>query len=69
MILIGQIAMTIGICCNTAAIIMLVRTYCSVQKSSRLLQEQIDRLYMNEIREKINGTGIPSMAEDTEVAE
>ena len=75
MSLFAQISLTIGLAFNTISIILLINSLARQNRrilNSEMLQEGLERqvleLSMIELRRK-HGTGIPRMAEDTEVAE
>ena len=67
MSLIAQIALTIGMMANTASIIGLIRSNSRMNK--RINEIHMQCVYLSIDIGKSYGTGIPSMAEDTKVAE
>jgi hypothetical protein len=67
MTLISQIALTTGIMANTISIIGLIRAHSKMNK--RLNEIHMQCVYLSIDIGRKYGTGIPSMAEDTEVGE
>lgn len=63
-----HLCMAIGIVGNAVSMIFMLKIWRSYDVSLELLQQQVFELCVREIGRKY-GTGIPSMAEDTEVAE
>lgn len=71
MSVIGQAALTIGLMANTISILMLIRHNCRLH--SRIVYIEVElytqKFLFTQLRKVENVSGIPSMAEDTEVAE
>lgn len=65
MTVITQIALTIGIMANTISIIGLIRVHSRMKQ--RLNEIEMQCVYLSIDIGRRYGTGIPSMAEDTEV--
>lgn len=61
-------ALMIGLMINSVAVTLLLYIYFSMEKSLTILQKQLFEVHIRLIGRDY-GTGIPSMAKDTEVGE